>query len=64
MPNISIAVSGIWLRSEGKEVVVLFERDGKWYEGIRESTEPSNTISHIIEGHGMFGAKLDRLEAK
>jgi hypothetical protein len=55
MPKIAVAISGIWLRREGKEVVVLFERDGKWFEGIRESVDAP--ISHILEGYGMLKGK-------
>lgn len=40
----------IWLRREGKDVVVLIERDGQWIEVIREFIDCN--FSHIVERPG------------
>jgi hypothetical protein len=40
-------ISAIWLCKEGDSVIVLFERDGIWYNAIREHADGS--FSHITE---------------
>ena len=52
-------ITAIWLRQEGKDIVVLFEREGKWYQAIREYE--GTAFSHIIEAGGIREAKLDVL---
>jgi hypothetical protein len=57
--NREAVVSGIWLRrSSGGDILVLAERESKWYEIIRET---GNTISHIAEPLGIRGGKPDTL---
>ncbi len=52
----SISVTGIWLRTIGREVQVLFESGGKWHIAIREK-QPLDSVSHIIEVPGMDKCK-------
>jgi len=58
----SMPVTGIWLRREGNDAVVLFERDGLWIEAIRE--ECDGNFSHITEVGGMSKLSREAAEAQ
>ena len=45
-----VIITAIMLRSEGTDMVVEVEIDGKWYEAIRDSN--LGPISWIAEGRG------------
>jgi hypothetical protein len=47
----SYPVGGIELRSEGDDLVVRFEHDGKWYEAFREGRE--GPIHHTFHANGI-----------
>jgi hypothetical protein len=51
MPQTPVAISGIWLRREGNFAVMLIERDGRWFEIVREPLD--SQFSHIIEPNGI-----------
>ena len=59
--NQPVSVSGVWLRREGDRVVVLFERDGKWYRAISEHMD--SQFSHIIEPLGMAACPVYEVTA-
>lgn len=55
-----IPISAVWLRSEGKHIVVLVERNGEWFEVIRElekTEDHMGTISHIVESGALMVGK-------
>ena len=47
-----IAVSGVWLRREADECVVLVEVKGQWVEICREKWD--GPFSHIVEPLGII----------
>jgi hypothetical protein len=52
-----IPVTGIWLRREGDDAVVLAEVDGRWRRLIGEALD--GQFSHIIEPSGITKAPTD-----
>jgi hypothetical protein len=44
-------VGGISLETDGGDLVVKFEYDGKWYEGFREVND--GPISHTLHANGI-----------
>lgn len=54
-----IAISGVWLRREGEDAVVLVEIDGEWRRVIVERVDGS--FSHIAERGGIENAPKDTL---
>ncbi len=49
-----VLVTGVWLRREGTDAVVLVERDGRWIEIIRELDVDQPPFSHITEPAGIL----------
>lgn len=45
-------VGGISLVTDGTDLVVLFEFDGKWYEGFREVND-GGPIHHTLHANGI-----------
>lgn len=56
-----VAVTGIMLRGDGKDIVVEAEVEGRWVEVIREFAANPDTISHIVEPSGIRNAPPSRL---
>jgi hypothetical protein len=50
-----IAIQDIWLIREGDDVVVYVQREGQWYEAIRE--QASANFSHCITANGLASAQ-------
>lgn len=48
-----VGVGGVWLMRDGDHVLVLVERDGTYYEAIREHHETN--FSHCISAEGIRG---------
>jgi hypothetical protein len=55
-PSRPVPVSGVWLRGDGKDIVVAVEVNGKWVDVIREYAANTDTISHIVEPAGIRAA--------
>jgi hypothetical protein len=51
-----IAIQDIWLMREDNDVVVYVQREGKWYEAIREPYGYNH--SHCITASGLADCKL------
>lgn len=52
----AISVTGVWLRGDGADAVVLVEVNGAWVEVIREYLGHPDGIwpaSHIVESRGI-----------
>lgn len=60
-PKSPIAVTGIWLKNIGTDVIVEAEIEGQWVEVIRERSD--GIFSHIVEPGGMLNAYLANLVA-
>lgn len=59
-----VSVTGIWLRKEGKDrIVVLAEVDGKWRTLMTETwpLDGEGEFSHIIEPIGISKAPIDKI---
>jgi hypothetical protein len=54
MPKETVCISGLWLRQEGSDAVVLIEVGGHFVEVIRERSD--GPFSHIVEPAGMRNA--------
>jgi len=62
--NAAISVTGIWLRKEGKDkIVVLAEVEGKWRTVISEiwSYDGECEISHCVHPSGIRKAPIDKI---
>jgi hypothetical protein len=51
-----VSIEGIWLMAEGDHIVVYVERDGVWYEAIRELA--GYPFSHCITSHGLLSNEV------
>lgn len=56
MSDETVSVSGIHLVTEGADIVVRAEVDGRWVEVIRELND--GPISHIVEPGGIKDGKV------
>ena len=57
-----VLVTGVWLRREGADAVVLVELDGRWIEVIREHAAHESQFSHIVEPAGIAAAERRAIE--
>lgn len=46
-------VGGISLETDGGDLVLKFEYEGKWYEGFREVNDGEGPIFHTLHANGI-----------
>jgi hypothetical protein len=49
----TVPITGLWLRTMGNQIQVLFERDGKWYMAMEHTGPKDLLISQIVEVAGL-----------